>query len=945
MKAAAAMHPYPGGANPYPTAPGFGAPPGGAPPTYADPTVQQHPGAPMSSPFAAGQVRASPFAGGGAPAGAPPFGGGAPGMGAPPTSAFGAPPTGMAPPAAASPFGAPPTAGAFGAPPTGGAPPMANEPPPAFGAGAAAAASSPAARGPAFYPTSEATMGMGMGGGGGNIPGVPGSMNTGQDQTALLKDIEMFNSPPHFLRSTISRLPASVSLKAKCNIPLGIVLQPLAPLPPEEEVASVNHGAVGSIVRCKQCRTYINPFVHWEANGKRWTCNLCGYQNTTMDTYINSLDERGMRIDRFQKPELCKGAVEYIAPGEYMVRPPQPPVFMFVIDVSYTAVVTGMLDTVVASIKETIQSGQIPGGQRVQMGIMTFDTSLHFYNLNSNLSTPQMLVVSDLEDLFLPLPDDILVPVSESESAIINLLDTLPSIFADTKVNESCMGSAVKGAYMAMKHIGGKLCVFGACIPSVGELSLKSTRDNARLLGTEREVELLRPVSDGYKDLGAELTRAQISVEMFLAPQQYIDLASISPLAKYTGGDVRFYPQFHIQHSGFKLKSELMHVLTRYMGWEAVMRVRLSRGWKITKFYGHLFIRGQDLLVVPNCHADQTFAISFDMEENVQPDPVLCVQSALLYTNCEGERRIRVHTWAGLTTQNYADIIASVDVQATTAMLSQVALEHSLKTNLVEGRNKLHTQCQQIVQASTVNPNSEALQFLPLYIMGMLKSQAFRATNDISADLRTFIWTRLETLTVSQMAAYYYPRMMSLHNAPDSTDEHGRPTLPEMLNLTSESMQQDGIYLLEDGETMMMWIGRAVDAGLLQGIFGAPAFDQLDPAAAEVAFVQGGLPDTPLARKVWGILQQVRTERPVPYMQLKVIRCGDPLEARFFASLIEDRTIGLQSTYTEFLQHKGYRMPQQQQQAPPAQQQQAPPGAPPAGGPPMGAMAPPTMRR
>ena len=59
-----------------------------------------------------------------------------------------------------------------------------------------------------------------------------------------------------------------------------------------------------------------------------------------------------------------------------------------------------------------------------------------------------------------------------------------------------------------------------------------------------------------------------------------------------------------------------MHVLTRYMGWEAVMRIRVSRGWKITKFDGHLFIRGQDLLVVPNCHQDQTFAIQIDMEES-----------------------------------------------------------------------------------------------------------------------------------------------------------------------------------------------------------------------------------------------------------------------------------------------------------------------------------------
>merc|ERR1712232_1077075 len=156
-----------------------------------------------------------------------------------------------------------------------------------------------------------------------------------------------------------------------------------------------------------------------------------------------------------------------------------------------------------------------------------------------------------------------------------------------------------------MKHIGGKLLVFGACIPSVGELALKSTRDNPHILGTDREVELLRPVGDAWKGLATELTKVQISVEMFIAPQAYVDLASIAPLGKYTGGDVRYYPQFHIQTLGMKLKSELVHVLTRYMGWEAVMRIRVSRGWKITRFFGHLFIKGTDLLVVPNCHSDQ----------------------------------------------------------------------------------------------------------------------------------------------------------------------------------------------------------------------------------------------------------------------------------------------------------------------------------------------------
>ncbi|CAE7197706.1 unnamed protein product [Symbiodinium necroappetens] len=827
---------------------------------------------------------------------------GAPPMGGPPGPA----PASVPPPPTVDQMRTTPAASTF--PGTGMGAAAHTEPPAAFGAAATAQA-----RG--LYPQADAS-----------VPGAPGApghggmqpTSTGQDaySAQFLRDVETFNSPAHFVRCSVSRLPNSASAKQRLNIPLGVVLQPLAPLAPDvEQVPSVNFGAVGTIVRCKQCRTYVNPFVQWEANGRRWNCNLCGFSQLTPDTYYASLDESGKRMDRFQRAELHKGAVEYIAPGEYMVRPPQPPVFMFVIDVSYTSVVTGLLNTVVASIKEAIQSGSIPGGQRVQVGIITFDTSLHFYNLNSNLSQPQMLVVSDLEDLFLPLPDDILVPLAESEAAILNLLDSLPSIFGETKVNESCLGSAVRGAFMAMKHIGGKLLVFGACIPSVGELALKSTRDNPRLLGTDREVELLRPAgNDGYKQLAQELTPAQISVELFLAPQAYMDLASICPLAKYTGGDVHYYPQFNINTCFVKFKSELVHVLTRYMGWEAVMRVRVSRGWKITKFDGHLFIRGQDLLVVPNCHSDQTFAIQIDMDDNVTPDPVLYVQSALLYTNSEGERRIRVHTWAALTTPNFNDIIGSIDVQASAAMMSHQAMDQSIKTNQTEGRNKLNSFCQQVVQAGNVC-QTEALQYLPLYIMGMLKSAAFRATNDISADLRTYIMMRLETLSVSQTAAFFNPRLMAIHNAPETCqtpDEHGRVQLPEMLNLTSESMTQDGVYLLEDGESVYMWIGRSVDTSFVQAVFGVSSFEQIDTNSAESVV---GTRGDPLSTKIANILRQVRLERPTPYMQLHVIRQGEPKENKFFAALIEDRTIGLQSTYMEFLTRMGYRP---QQQAPPA---------------------------
>jgi len=102
----------------------------------------------------------------------------------------------------------------------------------------------------------------------------PMGPSTDANMQAFIKDLDAFNSPKEFVRASVSKLPNSISSKQKTNVPLGVVLQPLAPVEDLSLVPDVNFGAVGGIVRCKSCRTYINPFVQWEANGRRWTCNL-----------------------------------------------------------------------------------------------------------------------------------------------------------------------------------------------------------------------------------------------------------------------------------------------------------------------------------------------------------------------------------------------------------------------------------------------------------------------------------------------------------------------------------------------------------------------------------------------------------------------------------------------------------------------------------------------
>ena len=45
--------------------------------------------------------------------------------------------------------------------------------------------------------------------------------------------------------------------------------------------------------------------------------------------------------DRWARAELNHSVIEFVAPTEYMVRPPQPAVYVFLIDVSHAAVQSG----------------------------------------------------------------------------------------------------------------------------------------------------------------------------------------------------------------------------------------------------------------------------------------------------------------------------------------------------------------------------------------------------------------------------------------------------------------------------------------------------------------------------------------------------------------------------------------------------------------------------
>ena len=153
---------------------------------------------------------------------------------------------------------------------------------------------------------------------------------------------------PAFMRSSLYVVPCTSQLINASKIPLVVSVAPFAELPAGSTpalVPLVDLGADGP-VRCGRCKAFVNPHILFVDAGRRFQCNFCGKVNDVPGWYFCNVDAAGIRNDHAQRPELQCGSVDYVAPPVYSARPPQPPIFAFVIDVTHESVQNGMVGAV-----------------------------------------------------------------------------------------------------------------------------------------------------------------------------------------------------------------------------------------------------------------------------------------------------------------------------------------------------------------------------------------------------------------------------------------------------------------------------------------------------------------------------------------------------------------------------------------------------------------------
>ncbi|KAI9298038.1 hypothetical protein K502DRAFT_322991 [Neoconidiobolus thromboides FSU 785] len=733
------------------------------------------------------------------------------------------------------------------------------------------------------------------------IPKIPQESMINPTSSHLVCDIEM-------QRTTLNAFPATPALLKKSNLPLGLIITPFKTLGPEQYIP-----VLYEIIRCRACRTYINPFVTFVQT--KWKCNVCNLHNDLPQSFDYDLNTR-QPIDRFQRPEVTHAVVDYSAPVEYMVRAPQPPIYFFVIDVSYASVQSGIVAAIAKTILDSLD--RIPNAdQRVKVGFMTFDSSLHFYKLDIKSSEPQMLVVADLEEVYLPSPEDLLVNLVEARPAIESLLSRLGLMFKSTQNVQSALGPALQSAQKILTPSGGKIINFQTILPTIqsGDLTI---REDPKILGTAKESSLLNPASSFYKNFALDCSRAYIGIDMFLFGGQYMDIATLSSAPKYTGGHLYHYPGFNAQRTEdiTKLRHEVSEFLANEVGLEAVLRLRCSQGIRTDAYFGNFFLRASQLLSLPNVTPDHCYTVELSLEDKLET-PIAIVQSALLYTSSTGERRIRVMTSAIPTTSNISELYQSADQTAMFSFIAKKAVDRALTSKLEDARDALINKCAQILHtfkteltssssgATTHLPICSNLRHYPFMTLAMLKNISLRAGSTTTSDIRSAAINFINLSPPEFLTPFLAPKLYALHELPEEAgtiDNEGKIILPTPLNLRSDSINSQGVYLLDNTQRAMIYVGTRADPRILNELFSVNSYGSLFGGKVSLPLL-----DTKLSKRVQAILNQHRKiVRDTYYQETFIVKeDGDPaLRLLFLTYLVEDRTNTIQSYYQFIAQLK-----------------------------------------
>lgn len=722
------------------------------------------------------------------------------------------------------------------------------------------------------------------------------------------------NAGPRYVRPSFYKVPTDDSLLNATHIPFGMVIQPLAdPVAGEEAAPLVECGESGPF-RCARCRGYINSNWVFIQGGSTAVCNLCQMQNPVPKDLYCPLDANGNRTDKYERPELYKGVFEFLAPASYHTRKLVTPSLLFCVEASTASYMTGIFHQVMMSIQSLLD--YLPCPELTSICIVTYDTGINFFRVPDDLSKDVSVVhVPEVDSSNIPFPKkSLFINVQEGKDKINYLIEKIVKYYESNNrlqkgVTATCFGTALVNSCDLLAEDGGRVLMFGTQAPTTGLGAIKR-RDDFKVYGTDKERTLYVPQVEDYSEWAKQWLIKRISVDMFCFAPDYFDLATIGHICNTTGGNIHYYPAYNGTYDGERLHYDLSRNLTRAVAYDAAMTIRNSQG---VSFLDYVLPSGRRPVANIECatiDADTTFNVYFKLEEKIKQEQI-STQIALLYTNNYGQRVVRVINFKMGTSNDFPTIFKSCDVEAVSQLIIKRNIINISSISVPKIRKDLLDTVVAIFYSYRQNCAStspatqlvfpEQLKVLPVFFNAIFKSHVLRTMGDIKPDDRSFDLHRFIKMPLNVLSNLWYTKVYALHTLYDNDNEYGagnvvddRVIIDSNIPAMDEKLESHGIYLLDNNDTIYIYVKKYAEQFMIQELFGVDSFQEV-VGLTNLADHS----ESYYATKVFNIIDQLRRNKNSSYQPIKIVTEKDAFEPALLNLLVEDERLG--ESYNAFL--------------------------------------------
>ncbi|KAM3257964.1 hypothetical protein ACQJBY_049967 [Aegilops geniculata] len=578
-------------------------------------------------------------------------------------------------------------------------------------------------------------------------------------------------------------IPGTREDAVSCVVPVSAIYTPLKSIP---DMPVVPYAPL----RCRMCRSILNPFSRVDYNAKIWLCTFC-FQRNQFPQHYSSISENNLPPELF--PQYT--TIEYISTAE--TGPVMPPVFIFVVDTCIIEEEIGYLKSALAQATELLPDNSL-------IGFITFGTYVQVHELGFGL-LPKSYVFKGTKEVS---KEQILEQMcffagkQKPTTGVIEELQKDPwHIPADQRASR-CTGAALSVAAsllgVCVPGSGARIMAFvgGPSTEGPGSIVSKSLTEPIR---SHKDLDkdsapLFDKAVKFYDQIAKQLVHQGHVLDLFACAVDQVGVAEMKVAVEKTGGIVVLAESFG--HSVFK--DSLLRIFQSVdnglgLSFNGILEINCSKDVKIQGIIGPCSslekksplsadtVIGQgNTSAWKMCGLDKKTSLCFvyDISRKVGPDTVaqqtgeqLYLQFVTYYQHHEGQMRLRTTTisrqWASgaATVQELIDGFDQEAAAAVVARLVSFKMETEADFDPIRWLDRaLIRLCTKFGDYQKETPSSFSLSprlsIFPQFMFNLRRSQFVQVFNN-SPDETAYFRMMLERENVGNAVAMIQPSLIS----------------------------------------------------------------------------------------------------------------------------------------------------------------------------------------